>query len=149
MYQASLMAVSFASEPELANSTRLMPAGAIRIRRSASSALMAGHLAREAVIERQLAHLPVSGVREPPLGKAERRAPQPRHTFEVPPALVVVNVDTLTANDDQRPFRLHLPQIGGRMEVEREITARGRGCQRHGELLGITTVALLASDCFR
>ena len=44
MYQASLMAVSFASEPELANSTRLMPAGAIRISRSASSALMAGTL---------------------------------------------------------------------------------------------------------
>ena len=44
MYQASLTAVSFASDPELANSTRLMPTGATRINCSASSALMAGTL---------------------------------------------------------------------------------------------------------
>ena len=95
-----------------------------------------GHLAREAVVERQLAHLPVGGVGEPPLGKAERRAPQPRHTFEVPPALVVVNVDTLTANNDQRPFRLHLPQLvaGWRWNVRsRRAAAVVRDI---GELLG-------------
>ena len=44
MYQASLIAVSFASDPEFANSTRAMPAGAMPINRSASSVLIAGTL---------------------------------------------------------------------------------------------------------
>jgi hypothetical protein len=41
-YHASLIAASFASDPEFANSTLAMPAGAIPISRSASSALIAG-----------------------------------------------------------------------------------------------------------
>ena len=44
MYQASLIAVSFASDPEFANSTLVMPAGAMPINRSASSVLIAGTL---------------------------------------------------------------------------------------------------------
>ena len=44
MYQASFTAVSFASEPELANSTLPIPAGAIATSRSANSVLIAGTL---------------------------------------------------------------------------------------------------------
>jgi hypothetical protein len=43
-YQASLIAVSFASDPEFANSAFAMPAGAMPINRSASSVLIAGTL---------------------------------------------------------------------------------------------------------
>ena len=44
MYQTSFMAVSFASDPEFANSTLAMPGGAIRTSRSASSVEIAGTL---------------------------------------------------------------------------------------------------------
>ena len=44
MYQASFTAVSFASDPELANSALPIPPGAIRTSRSASSVLIAGTL---------------------------------------------------------------------------------------------------------
>ena len=44
MYHASFTAVSFASEPEFANRTRPIPAGAMRINRSASSVDTAGTL---------------------------------------------------------------------------------------------------------
>jgi hypothetical protein len=43
-YQASFIAVSFASEPEFANRAFPMPAGAMPISRSASSVLIAGTL---------------------------------------------------------------------------------------------------------
>ena len=42
MYHASLIAVSFASEPEFANSTLPIPGGAMWMSRSASSVLIAG-----------------------------------------------------------------------------------------------------------
>ena len=41
-YHTSLIAVSFASDPEFANSALPMPAGAMRISRSASSVAIAG-----------------------------------------------------------------------------------------------------------
>ena len=43
-YHASLIAVSFASDPEFANNALAIPAGAMPISRSASSVLIAGTL---------------------------------------------------------------------------------------------------------
>ena len=126
MYHASLIAVSFASDPELANSALDIPGGAIPIRRSASSVLMAGTLPAKLLIERQLAHLPIRRIREPPLREAKGRAPEAGHAFEVAPALVVVDVNAFAARDHERTFGLHLPQVGGGMQMEREVAACGR-----------------------
>src|SRR5205814_7733816 len=86
------------------------------------------------VIERQLAHLPVRSISESALGKAERRAPQSRHTLEIASALFVVDVDAFPARDDERSFLLQCPKISRGVKVERLIAASAWRVQRHQDI---------------
>ena len=56
----------------------------------------------EAVVVRQLVHLPRGHVGQFPAPVAHGHAPQARHAVEQPPALAVVEIDALGARDDAR-----------------------------------------------
>ena len=105
MYHASLIAVSFASDPELANSRPRHPWWCDPDEALRKLGADGRNLAGKAVIERQLAHLPIRHIREPPLREAKGRAPEAGHAFEVAPALVVVDVNAFAARDHERTFR--------------------------------------------
>ena len=71
----------------------------------------------EAVVVRQLEHLPVGRIREfaPPVADVD--APQAGHAVEDAVAVGVVEVDALGPDDDPRALRLQRLVVGERVQV--------------------------------
>ncbi len=102
-YQTILMAVSLASEPELAEERlahRHRCAGHQHFRQLDHRLVRLG---RERVVERQRAHLLGRHLDQPLVGEAERCAPQPGQCIDVALAGIVPHVHALAAGDDHRP----------------------------------------------
>ena len=78
-------------------------------------------LARKELRIGQLARLLLRNAREFPLGVAQRRAPETRHSLQVLFAAVVPQVDALAALVDRRTAGLVIRQVGGRVEQVTEI----------------------------
>ncbi|MNF64025.1 hypothetical protein D3C85_1329780 [compost metagenome] len=66
----------------------------------------------EQVIKRQGVELLLSCLDQTLIAKAKRGAPQPSHRLDITLALIVINIDTLPALDDQRAKLLMKASIG-------------------------------------
>jgi len=78
------------------------------------------------VVVGQCLELPGRGLDQPLLAETERGAPQPRQPFDITIAVIIKNVDALTAREDMRAaFRL-FGQIGEWMQVIGDIPGMGR-----------------------
>src|SRR6266446_6369132 len=119
MYQTSLTWLSFACELDC----RIVALG------------------REQMAKRELTHLRRSGLDQLFVAVAQRRAPQPRHPFDIGLALRVVDEHALAALDDQRTGFAQRRKIGvgvneGFHVEDAEIAERGHGTPRHGAAAG-------------
>src|SRR6266487_2942125 len=98
-------------------------------------------LGGEKVAKGKLTHLRRSGLDQLFVAVAKRRAPQPRHPFDIGPALGVVDEHALSALDDQRTGFAQRREIGvgvnqGLEVADGEIAERGHdlasSLQRYG-----------------
>src|ERR1700730_7257620 len=80
--------------------------------------------------EGELAHLRRRRLDQFLVAVAKRRAPQPRHGFDVRLAVGVVDIDALAALDDERPGVAKAGQIGVGMHQGLDI-AGGEIAERH------------------
>jgi len=77
----------------------------------------------EAVVERQLGHLPRGRVDQFLPAVADVDAPQPRHAVEHLVVVRIVDVDAFTARNDARAFRGECLAVGERVQVVRGVGA--------------------------
>ena len=96
-YQTILMALSFASEPELAKNTLLIGTGARCDQHLRQVDQRLVRLRGERVIERQLAHLVDRRLHQALVVEAERGAPQAGDALDVVLARVVPHAHALAA----------------------------------------------------
>src|SRR5271169_5881681 len=81
--------------------------------------------------EGELAHLRRRGLDQFLVAVAERRAPQPRHTFDVRLTLGVVDIDALAALEDERPGVAKAGQIGVGMHQGLDVAGGEIAERRH------------------
>ncbi|MNF89475.1 hypothetical protein D3C84_720030 [compost metagenome] len=90
----------------------------------------------EGVVERQRLQLTMGCSDQPLFAETQRRTPQTGHCLQVTITLVVDDINTVAALDDQWPFLLVRTRIGVGVEVKIDIALSPRFCRvRHARIL--------------
>ena len=84
-----------------------------------------GRALEEGVVGRELAHLLDRGLDQALVAEPERRAPQPRHAFDVLVALEVPDVHPVPFFEDERSLPLEAEGVGHSMQERTDVAGMG------------------------